>query len=130
MSDQKFMGRLSLLTFGVAITIASLHFLPSLAPYQDLGWLSMAVFTILCLLMYRFGKAAIQHENKSRFTLLFMSFTGLKMFLAVLLIGIYYKVDMPSSKLFIVPFFAIYAVYTVFEVWFMTRLAKLQTPTK
>ncbi len=124
MSDQRFIVRLGLLTLGIAVVVALLRFSPALGSDQDLAWWSITTFAILCLIMYRIGKKTIQLENKNTFTFVFMGFTGLKMFLAFILVGIYYKTHAPSSKLFIVPFFVIYTAYTVFEVWFMTKLAK------
>jgi hypothetical protein len=47
-----------------------------------------------------------------------------KMFLCILLVAIYSKVQQPTNNYFLIPFFSIYIIYTIFEVHLMTIIGK------
>lgn len=85
---------------------------------------SIGVFVAFCIVLYYFSQRAKKGDKTNQFTNIFFSFTFLKMLLAIVLVTVFFYQLRPDNNLFILPFFLIYFIYTVFEVWFMTRLAQ------
>lgn len=83
---------------------------------------SIVLFTIVCATMYPLSVAALNSKNKFLFNYLTMGFILLKMLLSLVLIIVYKWRFHPDSYLFVTPFFIIYSVFTVFEVYFMKKL--------
>ena len=75
--------------------------------------------------MYQAGYRAAMSDNKNDFTNAVLGFTVGKMFLAILVILGYSLLAQPPDKLFIIPFFAIYLIYTIFETYFMMKLGRM-----
>jgi MFS family permease len=125
MTLRSFFLKLILLTVLTAGALAAIHsFVPLLREHQLLSWLSMGFFFLLSLLMFLTGNATARSENKNMFTSAVLGFVFGKMALALLIVIIYTKEVEPDSKYFILPFFLVYLVYTVFETWFLIRLGR------
>ncbi len=125
MTPRQFFQQLSLLS---AVTAVALYFVNQLPAFQaDAGfsWLSVLFFILLSIAMYYAGRRSALSENKHHFTNTIMGFTMGKMMLSILLILGYLKLAEPTTKLFILPFFGVYLIYTIFETYFMTRLARM-----
>lgn len=73
--------------------------------------------------MFYVGKRTAGSENKFMFTNAFMGFTMLKLVLCGGVIAAYVLLGAPENKLFVVPFFVTYLVYTTLEVIFLVKLA-------
>lgn len=125
MSQRSFSIQLGILTLITAILLFFLNRLPQLQSYSALAWVSLAAFTALSILMYLAGYRAALSENKNDFTNAILGFTVGKMFLAILVIFGYSQLANPPDKLFIIPFFAIYLIYTIFETYFMMKLGRM-----
>ena len=125
MSQRSFFVQLGMLSFGAAILLFFLNCLPQLQAYSSLSWISLAAFAGLCILMYQAGYRAAMSDNKNDFTNAVLGFTVGKMFLAILVILGYSLLAQPPDKLFIIPFFAIYLIYTIFETYFMMKLGRM-----
>lgn len=111
----------SLVSVGI---LMGLFQVPKLAPYHWLGWVSLGFFILLSLLMYLFGRQSALSKNKNDFTNTVLGFTAGKMFLAVMVIFAYLKLAEPQDKLFIIPFFAVYFIFTAFETYVMMKLGR------
>ena len=130
MTFRSFFLKLSLLTLITAGLLWGIHALvPVLREHQLLSWLSMGFFFLLSLLMFLTGNATARSENRNMFTSAVLGFVFGKMALSLLIVIIYTKEQEPDSKYFILPFFLVYLIYTVFETWFLTRLGRLN-PTE
>ncbi|MCB0558648.1 MAG: hypothetical protein H6573_03810 [Lewinellaceae bacterium] len=125
MSQRSFFIQLSILSLGTAILLFFLNRLPQLQAYSTLSWISLAAFAALCILMYLAGYQAVMSDNKNNFSNAVLGFTAAKMFLAILVIFGYSQLAQPPDKLFIIPFFAIYLIYTIFETYFMMKLGRM-----
>lgn len=127
MSQPTFYLQLLLVT---AISVGGaylVHQLPLFADDALLTWIAIGIFVLLSVAMYYQGYKAALSENKHDFTNTFLGFLVGKLFLCGgVIIGYFYLAE-PSSKLFVLPFFGVYIVYTVFEVLFMSRLGRLST---
>ena len=89
-----------------------------------LSWSTILFFVILSILIFIVGSYVAEQKNKNTFTSVILLVMITKMFLSILLVGIYSKVHNPTNNYFLIPFFAIYLIYTIFEVHLMTRLGK------
>jgi len=127
MSRRSFYLQLILISLGTGIGIFLLNQFRELSEHQTLSWISLGFFILLSIVMYNMGIAAAKSDNKNQFTNVVMGITFFKMMLSLLLILAYNKLVEPDTKLFILPFFGIYLIYTIFEVWFMTKLGRIHT---
>lgn len=122
MTSLKFYRNLVLVSI---MTFAGLYALQLLEPFAPYFFLSIGIqvfFILYSILMYEVGKISLHNENKNLFTSLVIGFTFGKMLLAVLIVIIYAKAFEPESQLFVVPFFLVYIIYTIFETALMMRL--------
>ena len=94
------------------------------ASYSGLSWAMWAFYTAFSVLLYEFGRRTNQHSDKQLFGHFFLLSTGAKLIISLAIVGLYVRRYNPSDKLFILPFFAIYLIYTGFELYFMNKLAK------
>lgn len=128
MHSSTFFKQLLYVSLPSAIGVYAVHQIPILRAHQLLGWLSLLFFILLCTFMFFTGRAAALSKNKNAFTNAFLGFLMLKLFLCGgILIG-YLKLSQPDTKLFVLPFFGLYIIYTTFEVIFLIKLGKLQQP--
>ncbi len=63
-------------------------------------------------------------ENKNEFTTTFLGFTGMKLFLNLMIIVIYAVINKPMLFIFAIMLLAIYMLYTFLEVFLLMRLLK------
>jgi len=116
---------------GVSILVFFLILLqqhiPFIAEFTTISWISALVFTLLNMIMYFVGRMSSTNKNKGQFISIFMGFTLLKMLFAVCIILLYTHHYNPSTNLFVFPFFLLYLIYTVFELWFMMKLSRAES---
>ncbi|NJB86620.1 hypothetical protein GGR26_002388 [Lewinella marina] len=86
---------------------------------------TMVLFILVCVAIFFLGRRSAGAENKLLFSNVFLASTIAKMFLCGMLVVGYVILGEPSSKLFIVPFFWLYLVYTGFEVYFLMKLSAI-----
>lgn len=125
MSPKAFYQYLALITAGVASFLGGLHVA---APQAQTHWKfsigSILLFGLVCMGLFYSGKSAAQSKNKFAFTnLVSISVFG-KMVLAMAALFLYQQVARPDNQWFVGIFLFCYVVFTAFEVWFMTKLAK------
>lgn len=125
MSQRSFFIQLGGLSLVTAILLYFLNRQPQLQAYSALSWISLGAFVSLSVLMYLAGYRAAMSENKNDFTNAILGFTVAKMFLAILVLIGYTQLARPQDKLFIIPFFGIYLIYTIFETYFMMKLGRM-----
>lgn len=130
MENSTFYKQLTFISIPAAVIVYLVHQIPVLQAHSLLGWMSLAFFIGLSLFMFLVGKRAAQSENKNNFTNAFLIFLMMKLFLCGSLMIGYLKLMEPDTKLFILPFFGLYIIYTIFEVFFLIKLGKTQTKSK
>lgn len=124
MEAKHFYIQLLILSAAVALGLYFLNRLPQLQAHAPLSWISLAGFIGLSTLMFYTGKRSAKSENKNDFTNVVLGFTIGKMFMAILVIYAYLQLAQPQGKVFILPFFGIYLIFTAFETFFMMKLGK------
>ena len=108
-----------------AVVLAALHFV---APQAQQHWKfaigSIVLFALVCTGLFYAGASSARSQNKYACTnLVSVSVFG-KMVVALAALFVYQQVAAPSNQWFVGIFLWCYVVFTAFEVWFMTKLAK------
>ena len=124
MTAQRFLFQLATVTAAAAWGLFLLQYVESFQSQMGFSWACLGFFVMLSVVMFFFGKRAAQSKNKNDFTGVALGFTILKLFGAVLIILFYSRMFEPESNNFILPFLAIYVIYTAFETYFMMQLGK------
>lgn len=126
MTHRSFLLQLTLLTAASAAGLWLMLGMPQLAGFEWFGWGCLIFFVLLTIAMFYAGHSAARSSNKNDFTNAAIGFSGGKIFLSAIIILMYVELAAPTSKFFILPFFALYIIYTVFEVYFMSKLGRMK----
>lgn len=123
MTYPRFYTLLAIFTAVAAAAAVVAHLLLSIGYAVPLTVGSILMFVAICAGMFYVGKRTAGSENKFMFTNAFMGITMFKLFLCGGLIAAYAFLGAPENKLFVVPFFLSYLIYTVLEIIFLVKLA-------
>ena len=125
MSPRAFFQNLLIVSTGTATTLVGLHFMAQPAQqHWKFAIGTLFLFALICIGLYYAGAGSAKSQNKHAFTnLVSVSVFG-KMVVAMAALFIYQQVAAPTNQWFVGIFLWCYVVFTVFEVWFMTKLAK------
>lgn len=123
MTYARFFTLLGIFTAVAVISSVICHVLLPIDYAIPLSIGTILLFCGFCVGLFWLGSRTAQSENKYLFTNVFMGVTMLKLFLCGGLIAAYFFLGQPENKLFVVPFFANYLVYTILEIVFLVRLA-------
>lgn len=127
MTAKAFYLQLALVTLIAAATAYGINTFPQFADVQPIAWISLAIFVLLSVVMYYAGRKAAFSDNKHDFTNVSLGVTIGKIFIAILFILGYNQLMQPDSRFFIIPFFLMYLIYTIFETYIMMKLGRLNT---
>ena len=127
MTDKLFFTRLAGITAGTAALIVILLLLiPAAQTHQGFALAMLLMFVLVCIGLFYAGRSAAKSSSKLAFNnLISVSVFG-KMVLAVAVLFVYQQSAQPTNQWFVGIFLLVYIVYTVFEVWFMTLLARIK----
>ena len=101
------------------------HFLLPIGYALPFTVVTVVLFLVICVALFFVGRRSAGAENRMLFGNVFLGATMLKMLLCGMLVVGYVILGRPESKLFIIPFFWSYLVYTGFEVYFLMKLSAL-----
>jgi len=127
MSQQQFFIQLALVSIVTAVGLYFLNGMEKLQGHDALSWGSLALFIALSLAMFFIGRRAAQSDNKNDFTNTVLGFTVGKLLLALMVLFSYMQLAEPDTRFFILPFFCVYLIYTIFETYFMMQLGRSNT---
>lgn len=85
---------------------------------------------VLTLSMFFLGSKTAKSSNKGLFTAVVLGFTFGKIFLSLFTVIGYFKLGNPSSKLFLLPFFIVYLIFTIFETYLMMQIGQHSKPVQ
>lgn len=83
---------------------------------------------LLTLAMFFVGGMTAKSTNKNLFTTIVLGFTFGKIFLSLFVVLGYYQIAQPTSKIFLLPFFIVYLIFTIFETYLMMQIGKNTKP--
>lgn len=121
---KKFIQQLGICLILVIAMIQFLNTSPLFKPHQPLYWFSLFVFVLISVMAYLFGIRTFNSQNKYDFSNLFIIITISKLLIFLITFVLYQILAEPQNKLFILPFFAIYLIFTIFEVYLLSKIGK------
>lgn len=124
MAVRQFILQLSIVTVFAGVVLWLLSTFSIFNKHQLLSWMSLILFIVISVIMYFSGRWGVGHSNKMIFISLMYAYMGLKMLLSIIMIMLYYIYVEPESNLFILPFFTVYLIFTIFESYFLMKLNK------
>jgi hypothetical protein len=92
--------------------------------YQNLFWTSQGFFILLSVASFYFGKQAVHNPNKNVFFRFMMLFIFFRLVASAAIVITYFNLYQPPSKLFLIPFFMAYLAFTIFEVFFLSKIGR------
>ena len=98
--------------------------IPAIAVHRPMAPAVLSFFCLICIGLYFAGRSAAASANKHAFSTVVTASVFGKMALSIAFLFVYKAVAQPENAWFVGIFLFIYAAYTIFEVWFMTKLAR------
>ena len=129
MTPRRFATQLSTISAVVALLLLLLHQWPSVGRYQTFSWICLSFYVLFSGVMYGMGKWAAWDANGKLFVSTSIMLMGGKMLFSILLVILYSKIAQPTSRNFVWPFFLVYVSFTIFETYFMMKLAEEKQPS-
>jgi len=126
MSYRSFFLQLGGVSIGTFLFLFLMNLHPKFQPFQIFSYLSCIGFILFSSLMFFLTHRAALSPDKNLFLQQVMGTTFIKMLFCIVIIVGYFKLEEPSSKMYAVPFLAIYLIFTIFETYFMMKLSKLK----
>lgn len=128
MTYPRFFQLLALCTACAVAGAVLAHYLLPIAYALPFTVMTIVFYILFCLGLFFLGKRTAGAENKMLFTNVFMGVTMVKMFASGGMIAAYALLATPENKLFVVPFFVSYLLYTLLEIIFLMKLARVTAP--
>ncbi len=129
MAKPTFYRLLSLISGATALLLLVLGQFSIFRPYLPFSFACLSLFLILTLAMYIVGEKTARSSNKSLFTSMVLVFTFGKILLSFAIVLLYYYLAAPASKVFLLPFFIVYLIFTIFETYLMMQIGKYEKPS-
>ena len=111
---------------GFSILVAGIMFaflqIPQVADYSQFTWWCMSFFIFLCLIIYSMASLVKPRNNPMLNFRVGIFSNFLKIISSLIFILFYYYQYQPTTHLFVLPFFLIYTLYTIFELYFLTKV--------
>jgi len=124
MSDKKFYVQLGIISFVSGVFLAAMQHVPRIQHDLAPSWIALTGFIVLAIVVLYTGRKAAKLPNPNTFTMFSMVFIIVKLFFSAGIILVYTQLTEPQSNWFIVPFFVIYIIFTIFESNVIITLGK------
>ena len=107
--------------------LAGMHVIvPGSEAFSDLSIHAFIVFGAIVVLAFFLGKKAAMSGAKYVFIRMTILLIFVKMCIGVGLVVIHVRSEMPEDKTFIIPFLLIYLIFTIFEIYVLEKLGRIQ----
>ena len=126
MNYSNFFKRFGIFSACIALLIPIQSVIPPLAEFQTMAWMTWLLFVLLTVGLFFLGKMALSSPNRSAFDGLLLSLNFIKIASSLIFILAYLKFFEPATNWFLIPFFLIYALYTIFEIDMLTKMGREQ----
>jgi hypothetical protein len=104
-------------------TLYYIHSFDSQKQYVDVSFYATIMFFILSIVLFLFLKLSLHSTNKQLFISVTLTNMLVKMIFSIALLVMYKEINQPQNGKFILPFLTIYLIFTIFETWFMVKMA-------
>lgn len=99
---------------------------PIFSSFQDLFWVSQILFAGICIGSFYGGKYFVKQKNKNVFLQFIMILIFFRLISSASIAIGYFQLFKPISKVFLFPFFVVYLAYSIFEVYFLSKIGREQ----
>jgi F0F1-type ATP synthase assembly protein I len=123
-AQRNFLLQLGLVTLTTAVLLWLFNRLPEYQTFAPFSWITLVFFTAFTLIAYFNVQEAAKSSNKHHFTNAFLGVTIVKLLFSAMLIVGYQVVMKPVSNKFVLPFFGVYLIYTIFETALLMKLGR------
>lgn len=125
MDTKTFLRWLAAVAAMTGAALALLHFsVRAVQIHWKLAIGAVALFVLICLGLFFIARKTAHSRDKLAFNnVITLSVFG-KMVASIALLFAYKKMAAPPNEWFVAIFLLTYLAFTIFEVWFMTKLAK------
>lgn len=130
MTYSRFFQLLFLFTLLACACAAAAHYWLAIAYAVPFTVGVIVLFLVFAVTLFLLGKRTAGAKNKMLFTNVFMGVSMLKMFLSGGIVAAYAILAEPTSKLFVVPFFTSYLLFTGLEILALVKLAGITHTTE
>jgi hypothetical protein len=124
MDSKKFYVQLAVLALLVALAMIPMHQHELIQKYQLFSWVSWGFFVLFSMAVFMLCSKTAKSENKNTFGQVFLLSILFKLMFCGLWVIAYALIVKPQSAYFVLPFLFIYLTFSVYEVYFVTKLAK------
>lgn len=101
-----------------------MHWVPEIKNDLAPSWIAYIGYILMAVIVLYTGRKVIRMPNPNSFTSFSLVFILTKMLFSASIILVYTLLREPQSKLFILPFFLIYIVFTIFESNVIIKIGK------
>jgi len=122
MSSKEFWIRFGWFSTTCFLLILLTHLGTRLNPFTGFSLSTLGLYFLLTIFMYLFAKRAKTDSEPSAYTSTLLLFHWIRIFTSLIFVFTYIKLFMPKTNLFLLPFFSIYILFTIFEVYMLTKL--------
>ena len=129
MSTKRFITLTIITSFLAIIGIFIMDQFPQIALHRFFSIITFFVFLLSTAIIYMTAKKLVSHRNKFLFNYVVIASIFFKLIFAVIMIVAYQKLGTPENKYFVLPFVVIYLIFTIFETYFLSIMAKTK-PTE
>jgi hypothetical protein len=126
MTHQQFIVQLGGTSALAAALLLLLHRIDIFAGHEPLSWGAWGAFIVLTITAYFAGLKTVKSHNKNHFSNTVFGFSMGKILVVAVSVLIYTKSVEPEGKLFIIPLFIVYAVFSVFETIMLSKIGRMQ----
>lgn len=127
MTRSLFFSRLLLTILVSGVLLFGLHQIPVFQKHWPVSVGAVGMFTAISVGLFFWGEATAVSKNKLAFNGLITGSVLGKIVFSLVGLMIYFKTQNPADRLFVVPFLLVYVIFTIFETWFLLRLAKTKS---
>lgn len=122
MSSKEFVIKFGIFSSVCFLLILITHLGSKLSSVLPFSLSTLLLYVGLTLMMYLFAKRSRLDSNPGSYTSTLLSFHWIRIFTSLLFVFTYILFFPPKSNLFLLPFFSIYILFTIFEVYMLTKL--------
>lgn len=122
MSVRDFAIKFGLFTTISACLVGLQHLVANIQSYWKFSVSSFVVYILLTIFMFYISKRVINSENNGVYTSLLLTFNLLRLLVSILFVFVYISVYKPPNAWFLIPFFSVYILFTIFEVHMLDKI--------
>ena len=127
MTVRQIFRQINVLCLSIGLILALLRSFQLLGGYPNFVWIVYVFLSILLFIVIAIAATSKNVKSPSQSLSIVLGAMIIKFSMSLLLIIVYVLFTRPENAAFIVPFFLLYPIYTVFEVHYLIQISKKET---